>query len=149
MTSAMQVHARSCKIAIDELRFNILARKQSIKEMTELPEIGVNTHGLFLQGCDWQNDNAVLAESRKGILFVEMPVLWLKPETHVEYASFLKGLEKPQYQCPLYKTSERRGTLSTTGHSTNFVMYIQLNYLDRDPNHWCRRGVACLCMLDD
>jgi dynein heavy chain len=70
-----------------------------------------------------------------------MPVIWLKPMKREEY--------KPTdvYECPLYKTSIRAGTLSTTGHSTNFVVALDVP-TDKSPDHWIRRGCAMLCMLD-
>ena len=69
-------------------------------------------------------------------------MMWLRP---META---KIPEVKHYMCPLYKTSERRGILSTTGHSTNFVMYLKLPTIV-DGAHWVRRGVAGLTMLND
>lgn len=61
-----------------------------------------------------------LDESDPKILFVKCPNVLLKPVHET------KVTEYPHYNCPVYKTSLRRGVLSTTGHSTNFVMYIRL-----------------------
>jgi len=71
-----------------------------------------------------------------------MPIIWMIPTEEK------KDIEKfPKlYACPLYKTTERKGTLMTTGHSTNFVLPIYLNTnLPRE--HWIKRGVALLTQL--
>ena len=82
-----------------------------------------------------------LSKGLTGQLFSPFPVLWLQP------SSGESSDEPVRYTCPLYKTSERRGTLSTTGHSTNFVMSV-LVPTDRNPEHWVQRGTALLCQLD-
>ena len=112
------------------------------EEEPPAPENGVNIYGMYLEGCRWDKDLMLLNESSPKVLFDRCPMLWLRPgrDSDMKVFNF--------YDCPVYKTSERRGVLSTTGHSTNFVMFMKLP-TDKDPAHWVRRGVALLTQLDD
>eukprot|EP00966_Prymnesium_polylepis_P283171 6543169-Prymnesium_polylepis.2 len=59
-----------------------------------------------------------------------------------------KPSRSSDYNCPLYKTVVRRGVVSTTGHSTNFVMFLELP-TDKPAKHWIRRAVAAQMYADD
>ena len=146
-TAVLQTYARKTEEAIDKLTFrtNVLDKKLG-DEGIEIPEDGVNINGLHLEGASWDFEKILLKEQDPGELSIEMPVIWLEPIS----VSKLKKIG--YYECPLYKTSKRQGELSTTGHSTNFVMYFYLKYDETDSNkdseHWIRRGTALLTQLD-
>lgn len=109
-----------------------------------------------MEAARWNRETHFLDESWPKILYDQLPILIMIPkikQTKDENTSSL-SIEKitpptmAYYKTPIYKTSARRGTLSTTGHSTNFIMYLDLPS-NKLPHHWINRGTAALCQLDD
>lgn len=115
------------------------------EDVVESPEIGVNLHGLYIQGAKWDYAKKIVEDSDPKIPMVKFPVIWLEP---VEMESDFALSPSENFECPLYKTSARKGELSTTGHSTNFVLMLNLpSKVHQD--YWIRRGTALLCMTDN
>uniref|UniRef100_A0A673IRK3 Dynein heavy chain C-terminal domain-containing protein n=1 Tax=Sinocyclocheilus rhinocerous TaxID=307959 RepID=A0A673IRK3_9TELE len=141
LTGTLQNFARSSSVSIDINAFDFKVMKEVVAELTERPDIGCFIHGLYLEGARWDAETGQLAESRPKELYTEMAVIWMVP---------VPNRKPPQsgiYVCPIYKTLTRAGTLSTTGHSTNYVTAVELP-TDRTQGHWIKQGMALICALD-
>ena len=99
---------------------------------------------MFLEGSSFDFDKMILIESSPRILYLKNFRLKLSPFLNLKKRD--DEVMDNIYQCPLYRTAERKGELLTTGHSTNFVTYIDLP-TDVDKNKWIKRGVALLLEL--
>ncbi|EDV29711.1 uncharacterized protein TRIADDRAFT_18356 [Trichoplax adhaerens] len=157
LTGVLQNYARKYNYPIDQLSFHFSVYPQYINQGEtsktdftstsqdtidiEVPENGVLIHGLFMDACRWNDDSMMVSDSLPGEITSILPVLHLEPRKECI----------PDDNCskfPLYKTSARAGVLSTTGHSTNFVVMVSLP-TDLDDDHWIARGSALLCQLND
>jgi len=161
LTGTLQNNARKYAHPIDQLSFNFnvlphyRCQEQVAEEMAKLkhgetlemdqlmetPEDGVLVHGLFTEAAKWDDNNMVLGEAVLGQMTSPLPVLHMEPKMN-----FVP--EESRYKSPLYKTAERAGTLSTTGHSTNFVVAVYLPS-DKPQSYWISQGTALLCQLNE
>ncbi|KAL7697754.1 dynein heavy chain cytosolic putative [Lotmaria passim] len=141
LTGVMQNFARKNHIEIDKLVWDFTVETAAADTFTHGPQDGCYINGLYLEGAGWAN--GTLAESKPKELFVAFPVIKLVPVLPETVAP------RPVYACPCYKTTDRRGVLSTTGHSTNFILSVNL---PRDPqqteSHWVLRGTALFTQLE-
>ena len=163
LTGALQNYARKYEIPIDELVFTFQVMSEFgqdlnnesdnymdklnkyISKMTG-PDDGCYVYGMYLDGAAWDWDKNMLTESKPKQLFCSMPILWFKPTRISDISKEYKKMKK--YACPVYKTSTRAGSLSTTGHSTNYVLTTELP-TNTSEQHWVLRGVAMLTQLDN
>jgi dynein heavy chain len=143
-TGAKQNYARRYTIPIDNVVFDQIMLPKGISGYTKKPKDGVYTHGLFLEGTRWNKDTEFLDERAPKVLFTQAPLMWFVP---------MKTQDLPErscYDCPVYKTSDRRGILATTGHSTNFVCFIRMPIpASTKLGYWVERGACLLTQLDD
>eukprot|EP00929_Paragymnodinium_shiwhaense_P038462 TRINITY_DN20312_c0_g2_i4.p1 TRINITY_DN20312_c0_g2~~TRINITY_DN20312_c0_g2_i4.p1 ORF type:complete len:4213 (-),score=1296.02 TRINITY_DN20312_c0_g2_i4:279-12917(-) len=145
LTGQLQNFARKEHLPIDMLIWNYkvqLAGKITFGDFGA----GCMVYGLFIEGARWDDIEGVVAESLPKVLFSEMPHFHLIPCEVSKDAT----VRKTTYPAPIYKTSERKGTLSTSGHNTNYVMTAMLPMaVSHTEKHWTKRGVALLTQLDD
>merc|ERR1711871_1295240 len=135
LTGAKQNYARKYTKAIDGVSFGFDVLEQDASDVKEAPADGCYVRGLFMEGARYDKKEKSIVESRPKELFTLMPVFCLKPVFE------RKAPESGVYPCPVYKVLTRAGTLSTTGHSTNFVFWVEIPS-NKSPDVWIRAGVA-------
>jgi len=142
LTAVLQNCARSSHVAIDRLKFDFIVHDEwelNGSNITESPKSGCYCWGMFLEGCRWDNAEHALAPSLPKQLYSEFPLTHFSP---------VPDRKTPEgcYPCPTYRVLSRKGTLSTTGHSTNFVLSMDVASKE-EPGHWIRAGVALFLSL--
>jgi len=138
----MQNCARNYNEEIDLLSYKQIPLddvSDAKKELTEPPKDGVYVFGMFLEGARWSKSTHQIEDSRPKELFTDLPTLCFCP---------IKNREPDllDYRCPCYKVVSRKGVLLTTGHSTNFVMYIEMK-TDKLKSKWIKAGMAAVLAL--
>jgi dynein heavy chain len=141
-TGAMQNFARKYSEEIDLLSFShrpLDDVQDPQRELTTAPEDGVYIYGMFLEGARWDTTSHQLEESHPKELYTELPSFWFLPIKN-------RTQNPTDYRCPTYKVLSRKGVLLTTGHSTNFVLYLELP-TDQKVSKWIKAGVATFLAL--
>ena len=140
-TGTLQNYARKHVIAVDQLDFDFKYLDQiTHHDLKEKPADGCYLYGMYLEGCRWDNKKHMLGDSIPKVLYTELPCIHFVPVANRDESA------KDHYICPVYKVLSRRGTLSTTGHSTNYVLSLEIP-TDRDPDEWVRAGIAAFLAL--
>jgi dynein heavy chain len=136
LTGILQNHSRKYQIPIDKLSFEAVIIPDDPDSLTRAPADGAYIHGLFFDGAAWDSNLKSLGDTETNAVYTNCPVIHIIPRPDFKHPV-------QDYLCPVYRTSERAGVLSTTGHSTNFVVALNVPTNEK-PDKWILRGAALL-----
>jgi len=141
LTGTLQNYARKHGCEIDLLTFEFKIMDDTTwDKVTDKPEDGCYVYGMYLEGARWNYETHLLDNSLNRELYTDVPLIHMVPVPNREPPK--SGI----YNTPLYKILSRQGTLSTTGHSTNFVLMVELP-TSEDESKWIKAGVAMFLAL--
>jgi dynein heavy chain len=147
LTGIKQNYARKNKESIDRLEFDfgfVDEENFNMEKVEKREEYFI--YGVYIEGAEWNKETHTIDELKGKNVDKEMPPILLRVKVFDKEGNNSSG--KFLYEAPVYKCSSRQGSLSTTGHSTNYIFTVNLPSLV-EPNHWIKRGVALLNQLDD
>ena len=128
LTAVLQLYSRKYLVPIDKLSFAFDFLQGIEAEATE----GVYIHGLWMEGCRWDFNEMELAEPIN--IYSQAPIIHFLPTQSPKKFN-------EDYSMPLYKNTERSGLLSTTGHSSNYIISIDTPTSVK-AIHWVLRSAA-------
>ncbi|XP_038617180.1 dynein heavy chain 14, axonemal [Tachyglossus aculeatus] len=169
LTAVLQNYARSQGISIDSLTFvhHILQEAQNASQILGMQkklsiveqafksstqaQHGVLVFGLYIGGARWNPDTHSLEDSQLQEIYSCFPDIHFRPEQisiERDSASAKSDSDPVSYECPVYRTPQRTGILTTTGLSSDFVTTVHLP-TQVPPHQWITKRVALLCQLDE
>merc|ERR1712232_821184 len=110
LTSNMQVVARENQLPLDFMTNRVcFYNTRELHHITSLPAVGVNIHGLFMEGAGWEegkgDDEGYITESKMKELHPVMPICNV-------FAILEKLMSwEAMFRCPVFSTSVRGGIL--------------------------------------
>jgi len=183
MTAILQTYARQNTREIDSLSFQFeVLEAYKAEEIAKPPTNGAYVYGLFMENAIWNKEQHCIVDAALGQMSCQMPIIHFKPlytsPVLLEKRRSVNADEDQVYfKCPVYKTNERAGVLSTTGKSTNFILTVDLPcwpteevtikdtarrsliqseseddmflIAQNSPEFWTLRGVAMVTMLNE
>eukprot|EP00927_Polykrikos_kofoidii_P045594 TRINITY_DN39630_c0_g1_i1.p1 TRINITY_DN39630_c0_g1~~TRINITY_DN39630_c0_g1_i1.p1 ORF type:complete len:2263 (+),score=448.81 TRINITY_DN39630_c0_g1_i1:88-6789(+) len=146
LTSNMQVAARLNSLPLDYMTnrcrfYNV----RDVGDISGVPPVGVNVHGLFLEGAGWEDgkgeEEGYITESKMKDLHPYMPICNVYA-VHIDVMDW-----NAMYHCPVFSTSVRGGI--KFGPQGTFIFMGNLR-MDADDNEfrWVLAGAAMLTQDD-
>nr|XP_015200682.1 PREDICTED: dynein heavy chain 14, axonemal isoform X2 [Lepisosteus oculatus] len=166
LTAVLQNSARLKGVPIDSLAFtyHVQPTEQGLNnwsgrvdktafafEGLPPPKEGVLVYGLFLESASWDPLSQALEDSLPNYQHCPMPEIHFLPQQISDEDAPIETDTADvllYYDCPLYRTQKRAGSLSSSGLSTNFITAISLP-TTVSPNHWVIRGTALLSQVNE